>query len=163
MSNDAAREQLAGVLVGLREQLGDMAAVQKQLAALEVGGEGAEGSIAVTVNARGQLIKTVIDQSFLDEHDFDELGDCVTKAAQAAAEEAGRRVAELLAPINDRHTKLPSFSDIVADLPDPRDLMPSGLDVLGGSPQRPNASSVSSPGDIDGDSEGGAEFPTVRR
>lgn len=161
MSNEAARDRLTDVLGQLQDQLTDIAAIQKKQAALKVDAEAADGTVQVTVNARGQLVKAVIDKSYLDEHDFEELGDHVLEAAQAAAQDAGRRVAELLAPINERHAKFPSFSDIVEGIADPKDLVPPGLDGFAGVPGRkePSASSPGGPYDDGGD----GDFPTVRR
>lgn len=134
LNNNAAGDRLGEVLARLRDQLAGIEAVQKEQAALVVCGRAAEGSVEVTVNARGQLVKAVIEKSFLDDHDFDELGDYITEAAQSAAADAARRVAEMLAPINERHNAFPSFSDIVAGLPDPRDVIPPGLEAfLGGA------------------------------
>jgi DNA-binding protein YbaB len=161
VNNDAAREQLADMLLDLQDQMGDIAKVQQTIAALQVERRAAEDSITVTVNARGQLVKAVVDESFLHDHDFEELGHYLTEAARAAADEAGRRVAELMAPINERHKKFPSFSDIVAGLPDPANLMSPGLDIFGGAAQPPQASTA---GRADDDvAESGFEFPTVRK
>jgi hypothetical protein len=106
------------MLSDMRDQLADIAAMEKKQAELEVGGKAADGTVQVTVNARGQVVKTEIDKSYLDDHEFEELGGHITEAVQAAAAEAGRQVAEMLAPINERHNKLPSLSDIINSLPD---------------------------------------------
>src|SRR5262249_5719341 len=132
-------------------------------AALEPSAQAADGTVEVTVNAQGQVVKTVIDESFLDDHDFDDLGDYVTEAAQTAAKDAGRRVAEMLAPINERHGELPSFFDVVAGLPDARDLMPPGFDAFGPAASFGHGSSAGGLYDDGDDGRGGAEFPTVRR
>lgn len=146
----------------MRDQLADIAAVQKKQAELKVDGQAAEGSVEVTVNARGQVVNAVIDKSYLDDHDFEDLAGHITEAAQAAAGEAGRRVAEMLAPINERHKNLPSFSDIVEGLPELSDVLPPGLDVFGPGSRGGVASAASAAARYD---EGGAEreFPTVRR
>ena len=157
----AARERAVDVLAGLRDQVADIAGVQKKQAALSVNGAAAEGTVEVTVDARGQVIKTVIDGSFLDDHDFEELGDYVTEAARAAAGDAGRQVAQMMAPINERHRLFPSLSDIVEGLPDRGDLMPPGLDMCGAAPRSGEASSVSSTSG-EGDGQGRTDFPTVR-
>lgn len=159
MNDDAARDRVGDMLAGLRDQLAGIAEMQKKQTELHVDGKAAEGTVEVTVNARGQVTKTVIDKSYLDDHEFEELGDHITEAARAAASEAGRRVAELLAPINERHKTFPSFSDIVEGLPDPRDLMPPGLDVLGPGmrPQQDSSGARYDHGD------GAAQFPTVKR
>lgn len=161
MNNDAARERVGDVLAGLRDQLADIAVMQKKQAELRADGQAADGTVKVTVNAHGQVVKTVIDKSYLDDHDFEELGGHVTEAAQAAAGEAGRRMAELLAPINERHNKLPSLSDIVDSLPDLSDVMAPGLEMFGPGPRRQQGS-VSADARYD-DGDGEAKFPTVKR
>lgn len=87
--------------------------VQKKRAALTVDARAAEGAVEVTVDARGQLVSIVIDKSYLDDHDFDELGGHIIEATRRAAGEAEQRVAEMLAPINERDKSFPAFSDIV--------------------------------------------------
>jgi DNA-binding protein YbaB len=159
----AAGDRLAGVLADLRDQLSDFVAVRKELAGLEVSAAVAEGSVEVTVNAHGQVIKTLIDECYLDEYGFDELGGHITEAAQAAAGQAAQRVAKTLAPINERHKGFASFSDLVQGLPDVEDLMPPGFEVFGPamSSGQVSVSLVDGIGD-DGD-EGAAGFPRVRR
>jgi DNA-binding protein YbaB len=163
LTNDAARDRVGDVLAGLRDGLADIAAMQKKQAELKADGQAADGSVKVTVNARGQVVKTVIDKSYFDDHDVEDLGGYVTEAAQAAAGEAGRRVAEMLAPITERHKKLPSLSDIVEDLPDPSDVMPPGLDLFGLGRRAQKDSPVSPAGARYDDGEGEAEFPTVKK
>jgi DNA-binding protein YbaB len=166
LSNDAAHHRLTDVLGLLQNQVADIAAVREKQAALELTGQAADGTVEVTVNARGQLVKTVIDKSFLDDHDFDDLGDFVTKAAQAAAKDAAGRVAEMLAPINERHAKFPSLSEVVEGMPDPRDLMPPGLDAFISSVGRRDGSSVASAGGRYDDgpaNQDEGDYPTVRR
>jgi hypothetical protein len=80
--------------------------LQKKQAALKLTAQAADGAVEVTVNARGQVVKTVVDKSYLDDHDFEDLGDHITEAAQAAARDAAGRVAKMLAPINERHKKI---------------------------------------------------------
>ena len=155
-------EGLGDALVRLQTQLGDIAAMQKQQAELKFNVQAADGTVEVTVDARGQLIKAVIDKSYLDDHDFDELGGYVTQAAQTAAQGVGQRVADLLAPLNERYGKLPKFSEIVEGLPDPADLFPPGLDAFAPGRQRRDGDSVSSAGGLYGDGAGDGEFPTVK-
>ncbi|MGE2817904.1 YbaB/EbfC family nucleoid-associated protein [Mycobacterium heidelbergense] len=160
MSNDAARDRVTDVLARLQDQLTDIAALQKKQAALRLNAQAADGTVEVTVDARGQLVKAVIDKSYLDDHDFEDLGDHITEAARAAAEDASRRVAEMLAPINERHKEFPSFSDIVENIPDPKDLVPPGLDAFVEAPRRQEPAA---PSGVGYDDRGDADFPTVRR
>lgn len=163
MSNDAAREQAINVLAGLQSQMADIAAIQKKQAALRVDAQAAEGTVEVTVNARGQLVKVVIDKSYLDDHDFDELGGCILDAAQTAAQDAGQRVAEMLAPINERHKSLPTFADIVEGVSGPSGLTPPGLDGFMQAPAQKGSIGSSAGDGYDDGNEGGTEFPIVRR
>ncbi|OMC10588.1 YbaB/EbfC family nucleoid-associated protein [Mycobacterium sp. SP-6446] len=162
MSNEAVRDQLDEVLAGLQSQLADVAAAQKKQAAFRVEGRATEGTVAVTVDARGQVVNVVIDTSYLDDHDFDGLGGYVLQAAQAAVGEAGQRVAQMLAPINQRDKAFPAFSAIVEDIPQLRDALPPGLDdFAAGAPWK--KSPGMSVGGGDENPEDGAGFPTVRR
>jgi DNA-binding protein YbaB len=142
------------MLALVQEQLADIAAVQKRQARLTASGSAADGLVEVTVNAHGHVVETVIDESYLEEYEFEELADHVTEAAQAAARTAARRISEMMGPIDERRKALPSLSEIVEGAPDLRDLMPPGLDPL----------STAGPRDA-GRDDGGEEtvFPTVRR
>lgn len=138
----------------VQEQLADIAAVQKKQAELTATGTAADGMVEVTVNAHGQLTKTVIDENYLDDHEFDELSDHITEAAQSAARDAVRRVSEMMAPISERRKAFPAMSDIMRGAPDLRDLMPPGLDPFAApQPRR-------TPDQDDGRDD---MFPTVRR
>jgi DNA-binding protein YbaB len=163
LDTDAARERAVDTLSGLQDQMAEITAVQKKQAALRVDGAAAGDTVEVTVDARGRLVRAVIDKSFLDDHDFEELGGCIVEAAQAAGGEAEQRVAEMMAPINERHRSFPSFSEIFAGLPEVRDLMPPGLDVFGAAPPPGQEGSSVSAGDGVDDGDSGADFPTVRR
>lgn len=155
MSNDALRHQVTEVLALVQEQMADVAAMQTKQAELRVTGTAADGMVKVTVNAGGQLTQTVIDESYLDEHEFEELADHITEAAQAAVRDAMRQVSEMLVPISERRKAFPSLSDIVEGAPDLRALTPSWLDPFGASQSPPEA-----------DNDGGGDesaFPKVRR
>jgi DNA-binding protein YbaB len=165
VDSDAARERAANAVAGLRDHLADLAAMQKKRAELEVSSQAADGTVEVTVNAQGQVVKTVVEKSYLDEHDFEELGGHITEAAKAAAGDAGQRVAELAAPIAERRKSrnMLSFSELVEGLPDLDDLTLPGLDIFAADSLRSEGSSNSSAGGIYDDGDGGVEFPTVRR
>jgi DNA-binding protein YbaB len=155
LSNDALRHQVTEMLALVQEQMADVAALQRKQAVLTASGTAADGMVEVTVNAGGQVTKTVIDESYLDEHEFEELAEHITHAAQAAAREAARRVSEMLVPISERRKAFPSLSDIVDGAPDLRNLTPAWLD-----PFAP-AQSQQEPDNDDGSDE--TTFPRVRR
>jgi DNA-binding protein YbaB len=155
LGNDGLRHEMTEVLALVQEQLADIAAVQKQQAAVTATAATADGMVEVTVNAAGHVVKTVIDESYLDEHEFDELSDHITEAAQTAARDAGRRVTEMFDPINERRKRFPSLSEFVDGAPDLRDLVPPW-------PQPVTAASSRHDHDEDDGREESA-FPTVRR
>src|SRR3954463_12839511 len=110
------------VLALVQEQMADIAAMQQKQAEITAKAAVADGMVEVTVNARGHLIDTVIDESYLDEHEFSELAEHVTAAAQAAVQDAARRVTELMVPISERRKQFPSLSEFIDGAPDLRDL-----------------------------------------
>ena len=122
----------------------------------------ADGTVEVTVDAHGHVVKTVIDESYLEDHDFEKLGDYVTEAAQVAVQDAGQRMAALLAPINKRHSSFPSFSDIVDGVPELSDLMPPGWDGIDGGRQDGEGLPDSSAGGGYDDSDEGGLPPLGR-
>jgi DNA-binding protein YbaB len=142
------------VLALVQEQMADIAAMQEKQAAVTGIGTAADGMVEVTVNAQGHLIKTDIDEAYLEEHQFEDLSHHITEAAQEAAADAARQVSELLVPISERRKRFPSLSDIVDGAPDLRDLVPSW-----GQP-------AAAPGPRHQHHDDGREdsaFPTVRR
>jgi DNA-binding protein YbaB len=155
LSNDALRHEMTEVLALVREQMADIAAMQRKQAEVTATAAVADGTVEVTVNAQGHLVKTVIDESYLDEHEFEELSDHITEAAQEAARDAVRQVTELLVPISERRKRFPSLSDFVDGAPDLRDLVPPWLQPVAAPGPRHDHD------DDDGREE--SAFPTVRR
>jgi DNA-binding protein YbaB len=149
VNNDAARHELEETLELVQEHLADLAIVEKKRAALSATATAADGTVVVTVDARGVVSETAVDDSYLDDYELADLGDFVTAAAQEAAGEVGRQSAELLAPLADRRARFPSLSDIVEGAPDIRDLV-SHLHPVDGAQHF---------GD-DGETPG--DYPTVR-
>jgi DNA-binding protein YbaB len=127
VSNDAARHDLNDLLARVQEQMADFATLQKKRAALTARASTAEGTVEVTVNAQGTVVRTVIDEAYFDEFDLPELGNYITSAAQTAAQEVWRRSAELLAPLTERRSRMPSLSDHIEGAPDVGNLL-SGFD-----------------------------------
>jgi DNA-binding protein YbaB len=163
LDTNTARDQFADVLARVQSQMADIAAVQKHQAALRISAEAADQTVEVTVNAQGQLLKVVIDESYLNDHDIEDLGEAILEAARAATQQARQRVAELLAPIGERQKLLPSFSDLVEGAPNIGDFMPDGHDWSGLADTRKQDGRASElPGLNGGDPEEGPEL-TVRR
>jgi DNA-binding protein YbaB len=151
LSNDALRHEWTEVMALVQEQLAVIDAVQKKQEELRVTATAADGMVEVTVNARGQLVKTVIDESYLDDFEFEELADHITQASEAAVRKATRRVSEMMAPISERRKGLPSLSQFVEGAPDLRDLLPQWVHSPAVSQLPDNGGSDETP------------FPTVRR
>ncbi|MCG7607463.1 MULTISPECIES: YbaB/EbfC family nucleoid-associated protein [Mycobacterium] len=153
MSNDALRHQMTEVLALVSEQMADIAAVQREQAQLTASAEEADGLVEVTVDARGHVIETVIDESYLEEYELEELGGHVTAAAQSAAQLVAQRAAALMMPIEERRRMMPGLSDIADGAPDLRDLTRAvfGADDAGVQPSEP-----------DDDDRDESAFPTVR-
>lgn len=163
MNNNTARDEFTDVLARVQSQLAEIAAVQKRQAALSVSAEAADQTVEVTVNAQGQLTKVVIDDSYLDDHDLEDLGESILEAARAAAQDAGRQVAELLAPIGERYKSLPSFSDLVEGATNISDLMPDGFDwPVAPEVRKQDTDAFTAQGPDGGDPDEGPEL-TVRR
>ncbi|WP_158168102.1 YbaB/EbfC family nucleoid-associated protein [Mycolicibacterium smegmatis] len=129
MSNDSMRHELEHVLALVEEQMRDFSAMRQKQAELTGTGSAAEGSVEVTVNAQQMVIKTEIDESYLDDHEITELGDLITEAAQAAAREMQRKLSELIGPMNQRRQEVRALTGKAVGLPGFHDVL-SRLGVL---------------------------------
>lgn len=137
-----------------QEQLADIAAVQREQAKVIGCATAADGLVEVTVDARGHVVKTVIDESYLEEYELAELADHITEAAQAAARRATQRVSEMMAPISDRRNRFPAMSEVIDGAPDLRDLTPPWLE----------SDPAPTPGEApEGRPRDETSFPVVRR
>jgi DNA-binding protein YbaB len=153
VDNDAMRHELVEALALLQEHLADLATVEERRAHLSASARAADGTVVVTVDSRGVVSETVVDESYLDAHDLSDLGMHVTVAAQAAARDVERRSVDLLAPLAQRREQFPSLSDVVPGAPDIRDLVPSLYTVDQTKP-------LADDGDHGGEETG--FYPTVR-
>jgi DNA-binding protein YbaB len=146
---------MTDVLAQVQEQMADLAAVQRKQAELTASATAADGLVEVTVNAHGHLTQTVIDETYLDEFEFEELSGHITEAAQGAIRTAATQIAEMMAPILERRKTLPGLSEVMGGAPDLRDFMPPGFE-----------SSVVTAPLAEPEGNGGTDesaFPTVRR
>lgn len=157
MNNDAARHDFAHVLSLVQEQMQDLSVMQQKRSALAATATAADGTVEVTVDAQRMVTSTAIDESYLDEFEFADLGGYITTAAQAAAQEVERRAAALLAPLTERRKEISSLSGIVVDAPDFQDVI-SGL-----NPPAPAAPEARRADEGDDGVEEHSPYPTVRR
>ena len=87
------------IVASAEEHLTALKDVQRRRAELVGEATVADKMVTVHVNAQGVVIKTEIDEDFLDDYDLEDLAGFITEAAQRAAADVGRRGEELLAPL----------------------------------------------------------------
>ena len=155
MNTDATQHNLEHILAVAQEQMQDLAVLQQQRATLTAKGASADGTVQVTLDAQRTVISTVIDESYLEEFEFTDLGGHITTAAQQAAQEIERQSAVLLAPLTKRREEMMSFKNLGEDVPDFGKLLSNLL----GSP----GVDVRPAGENDVGAENDSRFPTVRR
>jgi DNA-binding protein YbaB len=85
MMNEQPAVDFTELVAQAQEQLANIAAIQRQQAALTATASAADGMVQVSVNARGVVIETRIDHDYLGEYDVKDLGHDITDAAQQAA------------------------------------------------------------------------------
>jgi DNA-binding protein YbaB len=122
-----------------QEQLANIAAIQRQQAALTATASVADGMVQVSVNARGAVIETRIDHDYLDECAVEDLGHDITDAAQQAALTVRRRASALMEPLMEPRAALRSLSEIISGARDLRDFesqVPTVSTVPPSSPER---------------------------
>jgi DNA-binding protein YbaB len=101
----------------------DLAQLVQKQAALAAKATSADGAVEVTVDSQRMVTKVVVDDGYLDDYELSELGDHVTRAAQAAAAEVQRRASELFTPVQDRRKSISALSGMLTDAPDFTDAM----------------------------------------
>lgn len=137
MSNDSMRHEFEHVLALVEQQMHDFSVVRQKQADLTGTGSAAEGSVEVTVNAQQMVVKTEIDESYLDDHEISELGDLITEAAQAAAREMQRKYSDLMGPMNQRRQEVREMTGKTINLPGFQDVL-SQLGAMTGQPGEPS-------------------------
>jgi DNA-binding protein YbaB len=154
MSNDAIRNEFSQVLALVQEQMRDLSNIQQQRSALSATATAADGTVEVTVNAQRTVTTTVVDESYLDDHEITELGAHITSAAQAAVRQMDKRSEALLAPMNARRKAVSEISGNVIGLPGFREALAEVSAMGDPSPSEPT------PTGNDGDTD--SSFPTIR-
>jgi DNA-binding protein YbaB len=154
VSNDSIRNEFSQVLALVQEQMRDLSNIQQQRSALSATATAADGTVEVTVNAQRTVTKTVVDESYLDDHEITELGGHITSAAQAAVRQMDKRSEALLAPMNARRKAVSEISGNVIALPGFREAL-AEVSAMGDSMQ-PQPKPTANDGDTD------SSFPTIR-
>jgi len=158
MDNDSIRNEFGQVLALVQEQMRDLSDIQQQRSVMTATATAADGMVEVTLNAARTVVKTVVDEAYLDDHELAELGAHVTNAAQAAARQMDQRSEALLAPMNERRKAVSDIAGNVIDLPGFREAL-AAVGAMGESPQ-PQPQPQPKPADHRGDE--GSSFPTIK-
>lgn len=154
MSNDSIRNEFSEVLALVQEQMRDLSNIQQQRSTMTASATAADGMVEVTVNAQRTVVETVVDESYLEDHDFAELGGHITSAAQAAVRQLDKRSEALLAPMNERRKAVSEISGNVIGLPGFREAL-AEVSAMGDSLQ-------SEPKQTDNDGDVDSSFPTIK-
>jgi len=155
MDNDAIRNEFSQVLGLVQEQMRDLSEIHQKRSVMTASATAADGMVEVTLNAARAVVKTVIDESYLDEYELGELGEHVTRAAQTAARQLDQRSEALLAPMNERRKAVADIAGNVIDLPGFRE----ALSAVGAMDESPRAQE----GPTAAEGEDASRFPTVKR
>jgi DNA-binding protein YbaB len=156
VQGDGRWRELGEALALVDDQMHDLTALQQTRATLVVAAAEADGTVEVSVDAQRLVTKVVIDESYLDEHEFSELGAHLTRAAQAAFHQVDEHAEDFIVAMRRRREAVSAMYEAVVGSSD----LPDRLAELG-SPAG-QAGAVRS-GDHDGDGwEHGSALPTVR-
>ncbi|MFW0783845.1 YbaB/EbfC family nucleoid-associated protein [Gordonia sp. CPCC 206044] len=98
--------------------IGEMGTIREQAATLTATATELEGRLQVTVNARGLVVHTVVDEDALSSTTASRLSSAFTAATQGAAQEVAKKTQELWAPVIEMQKSLPRATDILDGLPD---------------------------------------------
>ncbi|MBF6130647.1 YbaB/EbfC family nucleoid-associated protein [Nocardia brasiliensis] len=123
MHNERTKGNVADLLDTVNQHIRSIAEVQQKRVELTATATAGKGRVRITVNADGVVIDTEFSDD-IDDLDYDEIADAVTEATQDAAAEVARKAEELIAPIRDTRSRLPSLSSLVEGLPDIRTKTP---------------------------------------
>ncbi|WP_197376633.1 YbaB/EbfC family nucleoid-associated protein [Mycolicibacterium baixiangningiae] len=156
MSNDSIRNDFGQVLALVQEQMRDLSNIQQQRSTMMAKATAADGMVEVTVNAQRTVVKTVVDESYLEDHEFTDLGGHITSAAQAAVRQLDKRSEALLAPMNERRKAVSEISGNVIGLPGFREAL-AEVTAMGDAMQ-----AQPKPTENDGDGDVDSSFPTIR-
>ncbi|GAS97985.1 uncharacterized protein RMCC_4950 [Mycolicibacterium canariasense] len=154
MSNESIRSEFGQVLALVQEQMRDLNNIQQQRSTMVARATAADGLVEVTVNAHRTIVKTVVDESYLDDHELAELGAHVTSAAQAAVRQLDKRSEALLAPMNERRKAVSEISGNVIGLPGFREAL-AEVSAMGDALQP-------QPRPTENDGDDATSFPTIR-
>jgi len=162
MNNDAIHDEFDHVLSLVQKQFRDVSVLQQKRSALTAKGTAADGMVVVTVDAQNTVTETVIDDSYLKEFEFAELGGHITSAAQKAAEDIRQKSTALMAPLAERRNEISSLSSVVAGAPDFGELL-AGLHAAANNPDGDGTHQSPPDQGTNDEWEQHSPFPSVKR
>ncbi|NKY88772.1 YbaB/EbfC family nucleoid-associated protein [Nocardia veterana] len=134
MTNERAKNDLAGIIDSAEEQLRTIARLQHERARLTASATVSGKRVTVTVNADNTVVETRFGPN-IEDLSYSEIAKAVTEAAQQAAAELARRTQELFAPLQAQRARMPKLTDLVEGMPDLR--LPEAPPVSNAGPNAP--------------------------
>ncbi|MYR07551.1 hypothetical protein GTV32_15120 [Gordonia sp. SID5947] len=110
-------DDVDSLLGSLNSLVGEITDARQKVAALTATATDLDGRVTVSVNARGIVTETLIDEDVFTQVTPQRLGAAITGAAQKAAAEVNTAAAEVWRPINERRNALPRASEALDGLP----------------------------------------------
>ncbi|MGV9712477.1 YbaB/EbfC family nucleoid-associated protein [Gordonia sp. NPDC003424] len=111
-------DDVAPLLDTMSSLLSEMATIREKAIQLTATATELDGRLRVTVNAKGLVIDTVVDEDALATVTASRLGAAFTAATQRAAQDVAQQSQELWAPAIEKQQALPRATDILDGLPD---------------------------------------------
>lgn len=101
----------------LRDQLRQLADIEKQRAELTVSAATPDMRVTATVDAAGHLIDLEFSKD-IAKLTYAEIATAVLATTRQAVEEVTRRSGELFEPLNEQRARMPSLSEMFEDFPE---------------------------------------------
>ncbi|NKY31776.1 YbaB/EbfC family DNA-binding protein [Nocardia speluncae] len=120
---------VAGILEGLRKEMGTLADLEQRRAQFTATATMHDKRVTVTVNAEGHLIDLRFS-SKIDSLDYGEIATAVVAATKAAAADVARQAEELIAPLRQHQAQMPNLHELVGGMPDLQAEIPAPPPVL---------------------------------
>ncbi|MYR07556.1 hypothetical protein GTV32_15145 [Gordonia sp. SID5947] len=111
-------DDVAPLLDTMNSLMSEMGEIRQTAAALTATATELGGRVQVTVNARGIVVETVVDEDALTTVTARDLGAAFTSATQKAAQQVAEKAQELWAPIIEKQKSLPRASNLLDGLSD---------------------------------------------
>ncbi|WP_043647679.1 YbaB/EbfC family nucleoid-associated protein [Nocardia thailandica] len=125
MVNERAKSDLYEIMETVQEQFRQVERIQRERADI-VGKSTVRKRVTVTVNADNKIIETKFGAD-IEDLTYPEIAKAVTEAAQLAADDVARQLAELMSPFQATRARLPKLSDLIEGMPELR--MPGKVDA----------------------------------